>query len=349
MILSVKVFSIDLDSSRVVKFDTNYIHSYPNYLSIAIFNNLPSINFKIGNAKKEQSKLTSYKSNITNVVGFDLDYQGISLMVGFKAKNNIQNVNTKGKSDFNLFGIKMYRHRYFANVSYMYAKSFYDDNSYLKFDGSSPEHPFIVRPDLTYKKLNIYVMYNINHKKYSYLAPLSYTERQLRSKGGWLVAGGLYYYQLKDTGALGNLPPKTIEKFEVDTTNKQLNTYFMKAGFGRGLNLIISKRIFLNVQTLVSGNLAFLKTNDDKNKNYYVSPNVFLELSAGLGYNSRRFFAGLRIAGDRNVFRRSAIKYINTTSYAQLNIGYRFNSPKWLDKGYSSIKDKITGISIQKN
>lgn len=343
------LFALNTDSSKQLKFDTTYIRSYPDYLSIALFNNLPIISFRISSLNNQGPKiLTTYKSNINNLIGPDIDYKGISLTYGFKAAKNINETTLKGESKIKFLNVKLHRHRYYGNISYMHCKGFYDETSFRNFPGYTEQHPYIIRPDMTFKKLNIYVLYNINFKKYSYLAPLSYTERQVKSKGGWLVAGGLYYYAIKDSGALGNILLNQEPKNVNDTLSKSLKTYFAKVGFGRGINLIISKRVFFNFQTLVSGNLAFQNSKSEKGSKLYVSPNVFLEFSSAIGYNSKRFFCGLRLTANRNVFRRQELRYTNALGSLQLNLGYRFNAPKWLDNGYDAVKYKILKLKKSK-
>lgn len=323
-----------------VKFDTNYVRHYPDYLSIALFTKLPTIDIQINN-KTQNDKINRFKSNITNVIGFDLDYKGISLVLGFRGKNDISASATKGKTSYRFLGIKMHRHKFYADISYIRSTSFYDENSYLKFPGSSPNHPYIIRPNLDYTKASITFLYNLNHNRYSYLAPLTYTERQVKSKGGWLIAGGLYYNRLTDNQFIIKPNDQTLQ--DNDSLNKRLDTYFIKFGIGRGMNLIVFKRVFFNLQAIGYGNIAYVNTyNNNKDKNT-ISPNLFFELSSALGYNSKRFFMGLRVAADRNAVKKNKFKYINTTGYAQIHIGYRFNSPKWLDKSYEYLKSKIIG------
>ncbi|HTF81911.1 MAG TPA: DUF4421 family protein, partial [Cytophagales bacterium] len=130
-----------------------------------------------------------------------------------------------------------------------------------------------------------------------------------------------------------------------DTLNKRLDTYFIKVGFGRGLNFIIYRRIFFNLQGMIYGNIAYMNTFGNVHDRNMVSPNIFGEVAAGLGYNSERFFLGIRFSADRNTIRRNQFRYINTNGYAQVNVGYRFNSPKWLSKGYDLITHKLLKLS----
>lgn len=337
------VLSISKDTLHQtdLSFDTTYIRSYPDYLSIALFTRAPSVNLRI-DTKRSGTRINNFTSNAVGIIGFDLDYKGISVVWGLKGKSDVSSVAQKGKSNYRYLALKIHRHKFFLSASYTSCEGFYDQNTYLKFMGSSPSHPYVLRPTLNYLQANLSFLYNINHNRYSYLAPLAYTERQMKSKGGWLLAGGFYYSHIKDKQAIiQHMDPRQGAR---DTLNKELDAYILKLGFGRGFNVIVFKRIFFNLQAIVSGNLAYINTLGNTNDKHSLSPNIFAEVSAGLGYNTERFFVGFRVLADRNAMRRNEYKYLNINRFAQINIGYRFNSPKWLNRSYDAIKAKTKKI-----
>lgn len=321
-----------------LSFDTTYIRSYPDYLSIALFLRAPSINIQI-NRKHSDARVNDLMSNVMGIIGLDLDYKGISVVGGLKGKNDINSQNQKGKSNYRYLALKIHRHKIFLSASYTRCEGFYDQITYLKFPESSPDRPYMLRPSLNYLQANVSFLYNINHQRYSYLAPFAYTERQMRSKGGWLLAGGFYYNNIKDQQPIiQHLNPSLGTS---DTLNKELDAYILKLGFGRGFNVIVFKRIFFNLQAIAYGNLAYINTHGNTKDRPSLSPNIFAEVSAGLGYNTERFFIGFRVLADRNAMRRNEYRYLNSNRFAQLNIGYRFNSPKWLNRSYDAIITRI--------
>jgi len=77
-------------------------------------------------------------------------------------------------------------------AEYRRYKGYYDSNAYTYVPQDSVNNQY-VRADMNYKNIGLNGVYNFSWRKFSYNAPLTFIDRQLKSKIGFLVKGGVNY------------------------------------------------------------------------------------------------------------------------------------------------------------
>ncbi len=189
------------------------------------------------------------------------------------------------------------------------------------------------REDITMKEFHFEGIYNFSWKKYSYIAPIDFTQRQVKSRIGFLLKAGIYNNQIfSDTNLLSMRQRKYFEEFDNIT---RMNGYSVKLAPGIGGNLVLIRRLYLSASVFVPYNLYFNRLFTDRHlERKEASIQLVLDGTVSIGYQSKRLYAGLRYQVDS---KGTKLKYISSTtvySYAGLDIGYRFNTPKIVKRVY---------------
>ena len=192
--------------------------------------------------------------------------------------------------------------------------------------------PYTKRDDLLVKEYQFEGMYNFSWKKYSYYAPIDYTQRQLKSHIGVLLKGGVYYNQLSADSNLLTIKQRPF--FDEFDDIRKIRTTSFKIAPGIGANLVLSKRLYLSATVFTPYNLYFYNyfTEDDIRVQKGTSIAVVLDASVGLGYQSERFYAGIRYQADSKHAKMNTVEMKTLFSYFGFDLGYRFKAPKSLRK-----------------
>jgi hypothetical protein len=185
------------------------------------------------------------------------------------------------------------------------------------------------------KEFQFEVLYNFSRKKYSYIAPINFSQRQVKSRTGILLKGVVYHNQVAGDSTI--IDSRQQQQYEMDFSEaKVLRTLSIKVAPGIGSNLVFLRRIYFSVAAFTSFDLylyKYLKNVDDKVKGKQAFVLV-LDGKACLGYQSQRLYAGLKYEAER---RGASLKGINVNaiySYMGIEFGYRFDAPHIVKKVY---------------
>jgi hypothetical protein len=313
--------------------DSNYIKIYPNYLSVATRALIPKIYFDLNSitSKAEGKHVSSeFRTNVNTIVGFSGSYRFVTAGFAIGLKSNIENKSGYGSSKYRTATIKYNSSRYSLQFKFIKIGGLTDINELNSMDTTQRYTP---REDITMKEYHFEGIYNFSWKRYSYQAATDFTQRQVKSRMGFLLKAGVYNNQFySDTNLLSMRQRKYFEEFNNIT---RINGYSVKLAPGVGGNLVFMRRFYFSALVFVPYNLYFNRLFSGKHlERKEASIQLVLDGNVSIGYQSKRLYAGLRYQVDS---KGTKLKYISTTtvySYAGLDIGYRFNSPKIVKKVY---------------
>jgi hypothetical protein len=323
------------------KEDTNFIQSYKKYFTIGAFSATPENEIEFTSHKKFTSTATTLKANLANTLGFTLGYRNIYLAVGFKTPFSLASKSQFGQTSYDALSLKVQNPRYLLSFDYRGIQGYYNAFPITENNQSI----YIQRGDIGTQQYILSGIFNLNWKKFSYLASLIHTERQLKSKVGLLLKSSLSYNSITSDSTLvknTELISKVKTVYDVATMN-YLST---KIGPGIGLNLILFKRIYLSSMAFycfdIVGYQYFTHTGTEIISSASVTG--FAEARAALGYQSRRFYMGLKFFGDRVTFHTTQNQITTHFATVTVDIGYRLNAPGFLKKGYDATLHRFLGL-----
>lgn len=313
--------------------DSLYIKSYPNYLTVGTHLLLPEtyLDLYSQSSTENASNATShFRTSISNILAFSAGYRFISAGFALSVPSNQKEKQDYASTAYRTATIKYNSAAYYLQFKYMRTKGFTDVNEY----NAAGLPPYTKRDDLLVKEYQFEGMYNFSWKKYSYYAPIDYTQRQLKSHIGILLKGGVYYNQLSADSNLLTLKQRPF--FDEFDDIRKIKTTSFKIAPGIGANLVLSKRLYLSAAVFTPYNLYFYNyfTKDDLLVKKGTSIAIVVDGSVGLGYQSERLYAGIRYQADSKHVKMNTVEIRTLFSYFGFDIGYRFKAPKFIRKVY---------------
>lgn len=313
--------------------DSNFIARYPEVFTVGLFTASPLMQMTIKPIDNDLDKYRSeFRGNFTDLVGFSLSYKKLSFSLGFKTPFGTPNDETKGRTVSTGINLMFRKPKYNIAAEYRQLTGYYDNNTpnYVPHTDS-----LLVRPDVRYKNIGVNGIYNFSWRKYSLNAPLTYHDRQLKSRIGLLLKAGVNYTTISssDSSLLSSVQTNQFTSFD---DVRAINAILAKAGPGIGITIVLFKRIYFAANGFIMGNFInyTYQIEGSSERDWSTNANIYTETNIGFGYNSKRLFVGFSANGDLNIMRirdASIRTYFATTL---ITAGYRFDPPKVLTKWY---------------
>ncbi len=123
---------------------------------------------------------------------------------------------------------------------------------------------------------------------------------------------------------------------------QKINGLSIKLAPGFGGNLVFFHRFYMSAAVFIAYDLFlydYTKFSDGEKKSG-TSFMVVLDARASIGYQSERFYVGLRYEVDRKGLKFSKAQLTMENSYVGLELGYRFKAPKFLKKAFDMVLPK---------
>ena len=324
-----KKYFPDLKVKRI-PLDTVYIKRYPNYLSVSVKVLSPAFYSSISTKNSITPGVDAdakFRTSVGNIIGFSASYRFVSAGFALLLNQGLQKHHDYAPSSYRTATVKYNNSIYSLQFKYLKLKGFTDINA-------PPNLPVRKRPDIVNKEYQFEGVYNFGWRRYSYLAPLEFSQRQLKSRAGILLKGGFYYKYFSGDSAL--ITKEHQAYYQELADSKGIRTFSIKLAPGVGGNLVLYKHIYLAAAAFASADVYFykyLKNNDEVSAKR--SSLVFaLDGYASLGFQSKRLYAGLRFETDTRNAALYGIKMSILNTYTGLEVGYRFDAPKPLKKFY---------------
>jgi len=306
--------------------DSTYIRLYPNYLSASVHVLSPSVRFEMIPRSGLASGAVLLKTNIADIVGANISYRYISAGFAFVLNSGMQLNSEYEKSRYRTATIRYNKDGFAFQYKYIRIKGMTDLNT-----SSLGEHSkeYIRRPDIVLKEFQFESTFNPAWRKYSFMAPFTFSERQVKSFGGFLFKTGLYYSQISGDSSLVHYSKLHYYSEQFSTLNV-IRSLSLRLAPGAGANLVLRERCYASLAVFPSLDIYFykyLEMPDDKVMGSQTL-SFALEGNASIGYQSRRFFAGVRCEVENNTVALRGFSSKKIYASLGFEIGYRFNAPR---------------------
>lgn len=312
--------------------DSTFIKTYPNYLSASTKIVLPKIYLDLSPSVIKGTNVTSmFRTNVNTIIGFSGSYRFVTAGFAIALKSNPDAKKDYANTRYRSATIKYNSAKYSLEFKFIKLNGLTDINKENSVDSTKL---YTIRQDLILKEFHVEGIYNFSWKKYSYMAPIDFTERQVKSRLGFLLKAGVYNNQLySDSNILSIAQRPYFKGFD---NVSRMNSYSVKLAPGVGGNLVFMRRLYLAATIFVPYNLYFSRLYTTKN--FLVGKETSIQLvfdgMVSLGYQSKRFYAGLRYQAESKRAKLSNFSSAIVYSYIGFDIGYRFKTPKIVKKIY---------------
>jgi len=314
--------------TKSLKFDTNYIKSYYDYLCITAIGNHKSLELGIENTLNSDYDL-QYKPNTSMSYGVGIDYKWFTAEFTSKIPFLDANSSRKGKTESFGAGLGITGRKFWFTSFLQSYNGMYLSNPEVIDQNWNTDQDYPYRSDLKTVAIFSSVNYAFNSKKYSQMAALWQLDRQLKSAGTFVIGYSLALYAMHADSSI--MPGALIPFHPEESRIKASSSIYMGWNFGYAYNWIIKKKWIMHV-SLIPRFVVQSQTSILQNDSTIQYDKKIRGASEGrflFGKNTDRFYYGLGITF--NVFSDQLdenAKLLYNFTYTRLFWGVRIDVDK---------------------
>lgn len=332
-------FAQSTNGSDSLKSPVKYFEKVDTIISVKL-----SLNTEFEQFMQKVNDVTyDIRPNIALGTKLSFSYRFISFGIGFKPKfipgNNDNDM--QGKTKVLSFGTNIITSHLMQELQFAYVRGFYLHNT----GDFNPEwdegtDPYFQLPDNKYAVLRGSTAYKFN-ENYSVKSISSKTEIQLKSCGSFIPVLAYDYYEMDN------------KSDDTAQASSQFSSNFdMVASLGYMHTFVINSKFYASAGLFGGAGFHHIslltRMPDDDIKTRETDPLFRMQERVGIGYNSRKFFAGAEIFMTQSSHSESnkAVQIQASRAYFQVFAGYRFNAPAFLKRETDVVKG-IAPVPIQ--
>lgn len=308
--------------------DTTYIKSFSDKIIVKLDLDNDYIRFKLTGDDFKYDIRPNLSANRTLSVNYRWAYVGVSYLPDLIVANKWND----RKGETNAFGISggVTTPRFLADIGYINAKGFYLHNTSDYEPNWNPDSdPYIQFPDLRIWMIRGNALYKTN-PNFSLRAIQTQTEAQRKSATSFMPGLVYHYYVIDNKGASSSSSQRSKNLMIL----AQLNYY---------ATLVLHKKWYATLGVGAGGGFYYswlLTRQPSGNIESTLSHGVVRGfLNSGLGYNGDRFIAGAELLLYQSFTKQTNnIEMVFTRTAFQVFIGYRFNAPGFLKRGFDKLE-----------
>jgi hypothetical protein len=319
ILLSLPALAQKKDSLRSI-----YIERFPDHFFIWPIAKTRTSTFEIRNRPGGNEKLT-YRPNNSVGMGFGMYVFEIGFELVFAVPIDEKKKSLYGESKANDLQLNVLGKNWGVDLFTQTYRGFYREDARR---GVPADMPFPQRPDIRIGNTGLNGIYAFNKSKFSLRSSYNFSERQLRSSGSFLLSGTLNFFDLKADSAVYGSFYEAI--FGAKGNFSEITSTTLSVALGYSYNLILGKRFFINSSFSVGPAQHWISYQGVNGKTDNQTLNTFADFRVGIGYNSRRFFAGTSFVQQSRNIRFEDIVFTSSSATVKLLVGYRFKERGFL-------------------
>ncbi len=297
--------------------DTTYISNYGNEVAVKLLV-LNKYNYFRIRDRINKSRIR-YRPARDLYLGVGVSYKLFAFDLTFSTglQKNSDFENTKS---FDFQG-SMFSNKHFISATLQYYKVYKLANISGTDIQINPESER--REDIRTITFGLQYIYAFNYTKFSLKAPFVFNETQLKSAGSPILGASFNIFIMNADSSI--VPPEVASSFHPNLHLRDLNVLSAAVNFGYMYTFVYKKHFFLTLSLIpginINGGDYFAGSRNEINLNAHFKVN---SLNA-IGYNGRKFFAGLNLLAD-SYFTRIEKKLTTEIGHGKISIitGYRF-------------------------
>jgi hypothetical protein len=301
------------------------IKRFPNHFFIYPVIKQRSLTFEL--EKRGRGDLLTYRPNNSFSFGVGLYLFELGFELAFAIPLDEKSRKIFGESEARDIQLNVLGKRFGIDAFYQKYSGFY-----ITEKGNEPEAqmPFPQRPDIISRNFGLTNYYLFNHQKFSFRSVYNFAERQVYSKGSFLMFSSISSFKLSADSSILTTEQEAIFGENVSFKYLRYATFSLAPGYTYSL---IYKNFFLN-GTLAIGPAHHWTNYEYENNvnNYETSVNSFVAARIGIGYNGNRLFGGISFLTQGSQVRFEGAQFSNNNGAFKILIGYRFREVGFLQK-----------------
>jgi hypothetical protein len=270
-----------------------------------------------------------FKPNLGTYMGLGVYLFDLAVDFTFRTKSTPEEIYKYGKSTGQDWQLHIYSRKFGVDLSYQDYHGFYLNNPRQFFPKWTSSDPYPRQDDMTARLMSLGVYYVFRPERYSFPSVFNHTEAQLKSGGSWLLSGSIFQTRIQD-------PVSIIMKVDSNNLTGLDNLDYVQVSSinalpGYSYNIIIKRKIYLNFSLA----LGFgYQSRSYAAEAAYRDNSIYMTNTwrAGLGYNGRRFFAGVSGYTAQTGIKIQNLEITNQSGFIRFFLGYRFREWGFMQK-----------------
>jgi len=308
------------------EYDSNYIETYENLMALRLVSPRRIYDFRIKNINS--GALLQYRPNLQSAFGIGFSYRWLAFDMVLNPKWNRAKNQELGETDEFNVKASVYLKRHMVDVVYRRYKGMYISNpdQYLNpWDGTFPH-----RPDVILSNFSVSYTISSNYKKYSPKTTFQLDGRLKKSAGSVMHVSGFNLTTLKADSSL--IPVEFEYAFNDQAQITRMDIILLQQSLGYAYTFIY-KQLYLTLSAMPGLSFAYGVVDSDGGNYNPVSLNLLFESKSGIGFNTRRWYAGLYfIYRYQNIKLSKELAFNSNLGEWRVFIGYRIQAPGLVKK-----------------
>ena len=306
--------------------DTSYIKSYKDKFFLWPVTKQRQLSFRMQDPGGGKS--AEFKPNNSSSLGLGVYLFDLGLEIVFPLPLQQEREDTYGKTRASDLQLNIISRRWGADVVYQRYKGFYLSNPDIPVP---PGAAYPQRPDIVTENLGVNGFYVFNAHRFSLRSAFTFADRQLRSSGGFLVAGSFNLFEIDGDSAILNPTYTALLGQTTQFTSLDLRTYSFAPGYAH--NFIMKKNFFVSLFLALGPALQDFRYTDVSGVQHTnTRVNSFADIRIALGYSNDRFFTGITFSSQLRNLVFEEIRFTSASSTARILFGWRFKESGFLKK-----------------
>lgn len=322
------IYFTTLLAAQAQQLDSNYVKQYRHNIIINPWIGIPAYNLTVNANADTSNKYQDYVSNTRVMAGVDLSYRNISLSIGMRTPFYTNDEHQYGKSKTGSVSMRYSYRKWAFEGKYGSYAGFADAT---KIDSINQVLPF--RKDLNADIITLGAIYTFKAYKFSYGAAFNYSYRQIKSAWSPLLIAHVYGARFNAHGSV--LDTSFTHPFRKTNAFNRSRTIAFGLAPGISGTAVFLKKCFITGILAIGADVQANKLKKNRSRVYEsTTVNPFVDFRFAMGYNSNRFFSALTVKSESLVFDMYKFAIDHSYSLFTIEVGYRFNTPKWISKTY---------------
>lgn len=295
-----------------------YIQEYPDHFFIWPVLKYRSLSFEVKHKRRDSDKITFKPNNsVTLGAGFYLFDLGFELT--FAVPTDPRSEAKYGKSNARDVQLNILSKKFGADLYYQKYEGFYKDDSRVSIPKGQP---FPLRPDIDTRNFGVSGIYVFNNRKFSLRSSYTFAERQLHSKGSFMLYGTVNSFKLQADSVVLTPKERTGLGSGADFIRLRYTTLSIAPGYS--YNVVYHKFFFNATLSVGPAHHWIFYERDNGERKDDISINTAASVRLGIGYNSDRLFGGIGFSSQSRTVVFDEVRFANSTNTFKILIGYRF-------------------------
>jgi hypothetical protein len=305
-----------------------YIKTFPDDFFIYPVLKQRGLNFEL--SKPDRTSLLTYKPNNTFSLGVGAYIFELGIELAFAIPLKEKSLERFGQSRARDLQLNVLTKRWGVDAFYQRYGGFYIvDNENLPLANER----FPQRSDIGTNNFGFTWHYVFNHQKFSFRSAYNYSERQLYSKGSFLLFSALSTFRVAGDSSIVTTNRQMEFGSNVDFTRLRYTTFSLAPGYTFNLTY---NNFFLNT-TLALGPAQHWINYDLESgptRRYDIAINTFFGARVAIGYNGYRMFGGVSFISQGSTVKFDDANFSNNNNSFKVLVGYRFSEVGILKKRF---------------